>query len=656
MLVGGVLRAAPQGDGRAATLPDSLGEAVVDGVRPAVGTATATPVQRLDSLSLVRQGVADVADALRRFSGVNVRDYGGAGGLKTVSVRGLGAAHTVVTYDGLSVSDVQTGQTDLGRFALEGLGEVRLSTVDADALLAPVRNMGAAVVALCTARPGIGDRRLRGSATLRQASFSTYNPSFVLHQGLGPRTVASLSGRYLWARNDYPFHIDNGDASADLRRTNSRMQEADVEANVRHTFARSEVEAKLLYYNNHRRLPGMVHYYVNENDERQTDRQALGQMRWTGTFGRLRLMAAGKYDWKASLYDNHSAQYAGGVQSQHYWQREAYVTAGAEWTLTRWLQMAYATDFLHASLNSNIANDHAAARDAWLQALSLRAAWGRLTVQARAVGHLYWNRRRGARDADDQQRLVPTVAATLRLVDAPLRLHVRTAWRENFRVPTFTELYYYHLGSTRLRPERARQLSAGLTLSAAPAAWLPSLTLTADAYANRVRDRITAIPYSLHLWRMTNMGRVDALGVDLNLNAHFRLAPRHDLVLTTAYSWQQRRDCTDPSTSSYHKQTAYTPRHSGSASIAWDNPWLSLTAHVVYASERWANNEHYASTALPAYAEVGFSARRSFGLRRCRLTLSAELLNAFDARYEVIRFYPMPGRAYALKLQVSSIK
>ena len=30
---------------------------------------------------LQQQGITDIADALRRFSGVNIKDYGGAGGM-----------------------------------------------------------------------------------------------------------------------------------------------------------------------------------------------------------------------------------------------------------------------------------------------------------------------------------------------------------------------------------------------------------------------------------------------------------------------------------------------------------------------------------------------------------------------------------------------
>ena len=66
-------------------------------------TSTA-PMHIIDSEQILMLGITDVADALHRIPGVTLRDYGGAGGMKTVSVRGFGAKHTGVSYDGIIVS------------------------------------------------------------------------------------------------------------------------------------------------------------------------------------------------------------------------------------------------------------------------------------------------------------------------------------------------------------------------------------------------------------------------------------------------------------------------------------------------------------------------------------------------------------------------
>lgn len=77
-------------------------------------------------------GVYDVAEAVKHFSGVNVKDYGGIGGLKTVSIRSMGAQHTGVIYDGVSISDCQSGQVDISRYSLSNVSELSLTIGQTD--------------------------------------------------------------------------------------------------------------------------------------------------------------------------------------------------------------------------------------------------------------------------------------------------------------------------------------------------------------------------------------------------------------------------------------------------------------------------------------------------------------------------------------------
>ena len=59
------------------------------------------PVQTMEGPVLQRLTVHSVADALRYFSGVQIKDYGGIGGLKTVNIRAMGTKHVGVFYDGI---------------------------------------------------------------------------------------------------------------------------------------------------------------------------------------------------------------------------------------------------------------------------------------------------------------------------------------------------------------------------------------------------------------------------------------------------------------------------------------------------------------------------------------------------------------------------
>lgn len=631
---------------------DTLGTVEIVATRPVAGIAATAPLQRLDSADLRLRGITDTGDALRRFAGVNLRDYGGAGGLKTVSVRGLGASHTAVAYDGLCVNDTRQGQIDLQRFSVDRLAGLELHTLDGGRLLAPVRNLAAVLIDLHTLRPDTLTGRFKGTAAVKQGSFGTWNASLNGQQSIGRRTFAGASTDWFAARNDYPFTVENGVATTRLRRTNSRMQTANAEANVLHRLKHGNLEGKIYFYHNYRRLPGQVILYVNENNERLTEQNAFGQARWTHRKGRMELFAAAKYNWQRSMYTDIDAQYPGGALKQHYRQQEYYATAGISFDFAPWLSAAYATDYAHAAMKSNLKADNDVSRNTWLQSLSLQLHKGRWNLLLRGVGHYFRDRKNGRADTQATQRVTPSASVSFRLLQAPLRLYLRGGYKESFRMPTFTEAYFYHLGSAELRPEHTRQLNAGLTLQASPARFWPLLSLTADAYYNKVSDRIVSVPYNLFIWRTVNMGEVRSSGCDWVLESRWKPARKHLLALAANYSYQSAKDRTSPGSDTYGNQLAYTPRHFGAASLAWENPWLSVVAHTTFAARRWSTNEHLQSTLMPAYNEWGFAVYRTFSPGKVRIEARADLMNAFSERYEVIKRYPMPERSYSLSCKI----
>lgn len=138
-----------------------------------------TLTQSISGNQMAKLGIRNMADAVRRFAGTNVKDYGGTGGLKTVSVRNMGAAHTGVSYDGIPVSNCQAGQIDIGRFSLDNVGMLTLATGHIDDMLQPARlYSSAAVLGIQTERPHFERGRRWGMrAKVSGGSFGYVSPS-----------------------------------------------------------------------------------------------------------------------------------------------------------------------------------------------------------------------------------------------------------------------------------------------------------------------------------------------------------------------------------------------------------------------------------------------------------------------------------------------
>lgn len=89
----------------ASAAPDTLDVATVSAYTQ-VEAAASSPVQRLTNEELRRSGSVYLSEVVRTLSGVSIKDYGGIGGLKTVSIRNFGSAHTMITYDGVDRKSV----------------------------------------------------------------------------------------------------------------------------------------------------------------------------------------------------------------------------------------------------------------------------------------------------------------------------------------------------------------------------------------------------------------------------------------------------------------------------------------------------------------------------------------------------------------------
>jgi outer membrane cobalamin receptor len=182
-------------------------------------------------------------------------------------------------------------------------------------------------------------------------------------------------------------------------------------------------------------------------------------------------------------------------------------------------------------------------------------------------------------------------------------LYVRAYWKSIFRVPTFNELYYYHIGSTTLKPENTSQWNLGLT-GEVPGSKV-SVRFSADGYVSRVSDKIVAIPFNMFVWRTMNVARVDVTGADLTLGVTGHLDRRQQLELTGNYSLQRVRNHTRRESPNYGNQIAYVPEHTFSTSLTWLNPWVGVAFTADGMSNRWATNEHAEARASQGFVELG---------------------------------------------------
>lgn len=116
--------------------------------------------QVLSGDELRRMSSLSVADAMRYFSGIQLKDYGGVGGLKTVDIRSMGSAHLGVFYDGIELGNAQNGQIDLGQFSLDNVEQINLYNGQKSSIFQPATDFcNAGSIYIRTRRPQFKDSK-----------------------------------------------------------------------------------------------------------------------------------------------------------------------------------------------------------------------------------------------------------------------------------------------------------------------------------------------------------------------------------------------------------------------------------------------------------------------------------------------------------------
>lgn len=642
-------------DSTATGSEQKLGVVEVRAQRLPVRVTADVPIQTINGVRMQELGIVNMADAVRRFAGTTIRDYGGIGGLKTVSVRNMGAAHTAVSYDGAPVSNCQGGQIDIGKFSLDNVSTLSLAVGQPDDMMQPARLYASgAVLSITTLSP---DNNLEGrnyslEGQVRGGAWGYVNPMVRWQQRVTQKVTLSLDGDYMRADGNYPFTLVNGNEVTKEKRNNSEIDSWHGEGNIYVNFNENQkLQVKGYYYQSKRGLPGAVTLYNPLSTETLRDKDVFAQARWQGQFGaKWKMQAIGKYTYGWTRDKELSSKYEGGVYEDTHRQKEFYGTVTALYTPLMPLQIALAQDVIVNKLWSTTSNCPFPTRYSSITAFSGRWQQRALTINATLTASNIYEQVKSGKKPKDVSRLNPTVAISVQPVKSEM-LYVRAMFKNTFRMPTFNDLYYDRVGTRTLKPESAYEYNVGITWSRRGIGVLDYLAVTADGYLNDVTNKIVALP-STYTWRMINFGKAQVKGIDVTFATGVTLPAEMNLALTAAYTFQKAINLSDPSSKNYKEQLPYTPVHTGNVAMTLNTRWVNLGYSAVGVGKRYYLAQNIPANEIKGYVEQTISASRELKLKACTLTLRGEIINLGNVQYEVIKFYPMPGRSWRVTLGI----
>ncbi len=581
-------------------------------------------------------GLESAAELLARQEGLIIKSYGGSGQLNTISVRGMSAEQTQVSFDGVPVNNLQLGSVDLGKydsFGLEGISVYR----GGNALFGGNGSIGGVVSII----PDSIRDRLFVHAGGAVGSYGNRSYRFRLDFPAG-RLQNSLQVFGADAVNDYP---------ATKQARDGRLRNRDFS---RRRFAyRNRLllghgwQAQTGWYA-FKHAGGSPRPFTDAAGEAQ-NRARLDRDESLVTVKLLRSFAAGRFklhlfqrnEWMEyhdpallinyrPLHSTHFNRQQGAIASVYYQPASA-------------VQLRAGLEGYREKIRSSEAGNHARSHEAFFAV----ADWRVFDRPDDFVSALHINASlRAVRYSGRPVQWLP--AAGFSLQSKAGRFY--GAIGKNYRAPGFNDLYWVPGGNPNLKPEYADHAEIGHGFTRAFSFLLVNGNGT--FYYNRVRDLIKWQPDG-SLWRPVNIGAVESKGVELRV-ALSDLRDRYRLRFNYTYGQSRKSEPEFPGDRTVGNQLPYLPRETLHFSARVRLAGWRLGFQLSRESFRYLTIANDERQVLPGFTVMSLNVRRNFRFGMMLLRTGFSVSNLLDVRYQTIPGYPMPPRMFALTIDVSN--
>jgi len=579
----------------------------------------------------------NIAQALETVQGVLVRDYGGPGDLKTISLRGCTAAQVLILLDGQRINNAQNGQVDLSAVSVEGIERIEVVRGGNSAIYGADAVGG--VINIITRKPA-KSQTIRGSFTGMAGSSKARSlaPSLAFHKGGYSASVA-----YKWMASDGNFTYTDLYGN-EAERQNSDFTSHDLFAKYRLEFGdphyQRATELSYKYFTSERGSPGGIDvpYYEARSEETNQQVNYLLTGKVFNLVNDFRLQ--GYYHSSISTYDNEEGivdvhsyfdNRAGGTEIQ------MHSVLSERQVLTYGVGGRY--DWLNARDFPEIKT-----RNAYhlflLSESNLEFKDGSFLKSIYIVPSLRYD---GTSDFGD--RLSPKTGAVLNfgeLWQTTLKFNVGT----NYRAPTFNDLYWPEDARTKgnpdLKPESGIDGDIGLRLQYPI---LNGFYLESTYFANSMEDLIIW-QETAGLWKPENIQKSKTQGVETNIS----FSPFRKLItLIGNYTFLHAINQSDRRTLK-GKFLIYRPRHTVNISLQINLGIATARYQFHYTSYRYVNPANTVWLDPCTKSDLVLAVKPQPG--EIGMNVSFQIRNVFNEEYQVIKHHPTPGREYRLNLGV----
>ena len=219
----------------------------------------------------------------------------------------------------------------------------------------------------------------------------------------------------------------------------------------------------------------------------------------------------------------------------------------------------------------------------------------------------------------------------------PLKFYtIKANFSQNFRIPTFNDLYWQGVGNLDLNPEKSIQGEIGNVFQ-----W-QNFTLSATVFHSKIKDMIRWLPQNGGVFKPINTDRVSIFGSEISINYQKKI-DKHLFDFNANYSYTKSEN------EKTGKQLIFVPFHKTTASFAYSYSRFSTFYQYLFNGEVFTQTDNNPKKIIENYmvSNVGCSADLD---KNKNYSIGFKVLNVWNKNYESVENRPLPGRNYTINL------
>ncbi|RKE02205.1 TonB-dependent receptor [Marinifilum flexuosum] len=590
----------------------------IDIIAPRLKHFTQTEkIVKLDTTVLQNYDSKDLGSVLEKISLVTVSSNGAFGALSNASVRGASAASTSVNWNGVPVNSLTTGSADLSLIGAGSFDNVEI-VYGAVSSLYGSGTMGGAIELSNT--PNWKNESLVGVQS-EVGSFSNYKTKLY---GKYSNSWISYTAQafFQYGKNDFKYTDKYDFDSPTERLTNNENRVYGTIHDLHLKLNKHYLDMGAWYQAKRKKIPGIMGIGTPKSNQQQRDSSLKVYLGWKTLVGKFRIEAKTAY-----LFDylKYTDDYVSVIQSRRVL-NDANVRYYANSKFSMDVNVKYS--WLKGETNNYEKEEN---ESRVTLATKYSPDFGTFIV---TIGK-EWNSEVNPPEMYSFSSLFHVL---------PNVLNFRAKAGTHYRRPTFNDRYWMPGGNPDLKAEEGWNAEIGLSLLSFTSK-IGNFSSDLSLYQSKNKNSIGWRPDGGH-WSSTNTGKMISKGLEVELNHTLNVA--NNVVRTVVkYAYNDAYN-NDKNSDDYKQTLAYRPHHI--TKLLSDFIHKNWNAGIITTfrshTKNWEEQKVDGSFLLDVNA--GYRLKTDFA----KIKLSGRVENLLDKSYELVKYYPMPGRAYYLGVNV----